>query len=97
MTTVPVRVEQQNGTFTASVLGAETLAATAETKDLAVSTLVADLTARQSRGELVMVTLPQPFAPAVRERTPEERDALDEMLAEIYRARDEEKRREFPE
>jgi hypothetical protein len=97
MTTIPVWVEQQNGTFTATVPGVPKLIATAGTRDEAVSALVTDLTARQSRGEIVMVALPQPSPPPPRHHTPEEQEYLDEMVRDIYRARDEEKRREFPE
>ncbi len=96
MTSVPVWVEQLNGTFTASVLGATGLAATAASRDAAVSALVADLSARQSRGEVVMVTLPQP-AETRPPLSTEEQEAWDEVIAEIYRERDEQKRREFPE
>ncbi len=97
MTSVPVWVEQLNGTFTATVLGATGLAASAGTKEQAVSALVADLTARQTRGELVMVTLPQPQPLPPPQRSPEEEEYLHEIVRDIYRARDEEKDREFPE
>lgn len=97
MTTIPVWVEQENGTFTATVPGVPKLTATAGTRDEAVSALVTDLTARQSRGELVMVALPpQPTTPRG-PRSAEEEEAWDEVVAEIYRERDEQKRREFPE
>ncbi len=95
VTSVPVWVERRDGAFTASVLGAEKLAATAASRDAAVAALVADLGARQSRGELVVVTLPPPPQPTP--HTPEEKEYLDEIVRDIYRARDEEKAREFPE
>lgn len=96
MTSLPVWVEQTNGTFTARVLGATGLAASAATREQAVSALVADLAVRQTRGELVMVNVP-PAPAAPHGHTPEDRDYLDEIVRDIYRARDEEKAREFPE
>lgn len=94
MTSVPVWVEQTNGTFTARVLGAAGLAASAATRDQAVSALLADLTARQTRGELLMVSVPAPAAAAP---TAVDDELWDELVAGVYRDRDEEKRREFPE
>lgn len=88
MTSVPVWVEQTNGTFTARVLGATGLAASAATRDQAVSALVADLTARQTRGELLMVTVPSPPEPAL---TAVDEELWDELVAGVYRDRDEEK------
>lgn len=96
--TVPVWVEQQNGTFTASVLGSPQLRADGNTKEEAVATLVSGLGERQTRGELVLVNLPTPaVGPVHPPPSAEEIEATREMVAEIYRERDEQKRREFPE
>lgn len=92
--TVPVLVESQNGTFTASVLGNPAVKATGPTKDAAVTALTADLIEKQGRGELVLVNLPPlPRRPL----SEEEIEATREMVAEIYRRRDRQKAREFPE
>ena len=94
--TVPVWVEQQNGTFTASVPGVPQLRSTAGTKDEAVAALVATLTDCQTHGELVLVNL-SPAAPRpARRYSDEELEVLRELTAEAYRHRDELKAREFP-
>jgi predicted RNase H-like HicB family nuclease len=93
--TVPVWVEQNNGTFTASVPGMPQLRSTAATKDQAVAALVATLTDRQTRGELILVNLP-PAAPPL-QCSEAESEAWDEIVEEIYRHRAELKAQEFPE
>jgi hypothetical protein len=96
--TIPVLVEQQNGRFTATVLGAPQLRADGSTREEAVTVLRANLSARAASGELVTVELPAPAVPFPdRHYTEEELEAIREMTAEIYRERDEQKRREFPE
>ncbi|MDB5309610.1 MAG: hypothetical protein JWO38_3812 [Gemmataceae bacterium] len=56
--TVPVWVEQRNGTFTASALGAAQLRADGPTKDEAIAALVAALNNSQASGQLVLVNVP---------------------------------------
>lgn len=94
MTTVPVWVEQKDGTFTATVLGSPHLRAEGPTAGVAVQTLRAALGDGRLRGDLVFVDVPEPPR---RPYTEEELEVTREMLAEIYRERDEQKRREFPE
>lgn len=96
--TVPVWVEQTNGTFTATVPGMPQLTTTADTKDQAVAALVATLTDRQTRGELILVEVPTVPQSTPRQRySAEELEVLRELTAEAYRYRDELKAREFPE
>ena len=92
--TVPVWVEQLNGTFTASVPGMPQLTTTADTKDKAVAALVATLADRQTRGELVLVNVPPP---SPRSSLEGESETWDEIVEEIYRHRAELKAQEFPE
>ena len=95
--TVPVWVEQRNGTFTASVPGMPQLTTSADTKDKAVAALVATLAERQTRGELVLVNLPPAPPRPARRYSDEELEVLRELTAEAYRYRDELKAQEFPE
>lgn len=97
--TIPVWVEQQNGTFTASVPGVPQLRATGDTRDEAVTALTRTLSEKQTGGELVYVTVPTPPASAVLDEplTEEEKEATREMVAEIYRERDELKAAELAE
>jgi hypothetical protein len=92
--TVPVWVEQQNGTFIATVLGVPDLRADGPTANSAVAALRTLLRESRARGELVFVDIPEPPR---RPYTEDELEVTREMVAEIYRERDEEKRREFPE
>ena len=94
--TVPVWVEQSNGTFTASVLGAPQVKAEGATKEQAVSAVTAQLQNRMTAGEVVLVDVPDPPLP-FRQVSPEDAVALREMCAEIYRERDAQKAAEFPE
>ncbi len=56
--TIPVWVEQENGTFTASVLGAPELRGEGQTSDQAVAALVAVLNDNQASGQLVLLDVP---------------------------------------
>jgi hypothetical protein len=93
--TVPVWVEQSNGKFTATVLGAPQVKAEGATREQAVAAVTAQLQSRVSAGEVVLVNVPTPL-PA-RNYTPEEIEAMREMCAEIYRERDAQKAAEWPE
>ncbi len=92
--TIPVWVEQQNGTFTASVLGASQLRAEGPTKDQAITALVAVLSNSQASGQLVLVEVPgrATVARVVAPLNAQEVAAWREMCAEIYRERDQQKR-----
>ena len=98
--TVPVLVESQNGTFTASVLGNPSVQATGDTKEKAVAALTADLSGRVVAGDLVFVDVQpkglQNLAGKYKD-DPAWKAMWDEIAAEIYRQRDEQKALEFPE
>jgi hypothetical protein len=97
--TVPVWVEQKNGKFMATVLGAPQLQATADTRDDAIRELSQLVRVFQARGALVAVNMPEvPVAEIPRRQpTEEEIEATRDMVAEIYRERDRLKAQEFPE
>lgn len=98
--TIPVWVEQQNGTFTASVPGAPALKAAADTREKAVAALRAEVEARLSAGELLFLDVePQGLLSLAGRYANDDvsRRAWDDLVAEAYRLRDEEKAREFPE
>ena len=96
--TIPVWVEQTDGKFTASVLGATPLEATRDTREEAVHAVSQLVQISIRRGALVFVDVPNVPVREVsrRETTAEELEATREMLAEAYRQRDEEKTLEFP-
>lgn len=98
--TVPVCVEQLNGTFTASVLGAPAVKACGATKDDAVAALRSEMNARQSAGELSFIELETKGLQTLAGRYATDevaREMWDELVTEIYRQRDEQKAQEFPE
>ncbi len=97
--TIPVWVEQQNGKFKASVLGVTQLQATGATRDAALLAVRDLVLIRMHQGTLVFLDIPsiQLAEPRHPQPSEEELEATREMLAEIYRERDEEKLREFPE
>jgi hypothetical protein len=94
--TIPVLVEQSNGKFVASVLGASQVSAEGATREQAVAAVSAQLQARMTAGEVVVVDIP-PVTVSVPRYTAEEIEILREQTAEIYRARDAQKAAEFPE
>lgn len=98
--TVPVWVEQQDGTYTVSLIGATGVTGTGPTMDAAVAALRTELTARRPAGQLVFVDL-QPAGwldlAEKYEDDPDWRATWDEISAQAYRERDEEKARELPE
>jgi hypothetical protein len=93
--TVPIWVEQQGGTFTATVIGAPRLKAEGATKEQAVAAATAQLQDRVTAGEVVLVNVPTP--PPARNYAPEEIELMRELCAEAYRERDAQKAAEFPE
>jgi hypothetical protein len=98
--TVPVRVEQQNGTFRASVLGSPQLSAAGETNEAAVAALRAVLEPQVQAGELVFLDITPQGVTALAGKYKDDpgwREMWDEVAAEAYRYRDELKAQEFPE
>ena len=98
--TIPVWVEQQNGRYTATVLGAPQLRANGPTREEAISALRAAVAEHRDRGQLVMLDAYGLTAAELAARPPltsEEEEAWREVVAGIYRERDELKAREFPE
>jgi len=96
--TASVLVTPRDGRFMACILGSPEVNAVGDTKPAAIDALKAELTRRQSAGELVIIEMP-PVAVAdlVGRHSAEYRENLREIVAEAYRFRDEEKAREFPE
>lgn len=96
--TLPVVVEEKDGSFVASVLGSPELRATADRREAAVASLRADLDGRMTRGELATIEVASPGRPRTGRRyTPEQEAELLRQMEEAYRERDEEKRQEWPE
>lgn len=95
---LPVTVELVGGGFRASVFGNPTVSADGATRDEAIGRLRTDLRGRADRGELVWVDVPTAVPGDFAGRyTAEEADLARQMVADIYRERDEQKAREFPE
>jgi hypothetical protein len=97
---VPVWVEQQNGKFTATVLGAPQVRAEGSTREEAIRALRATIAGYRDRGQLVLLDVYGFTAAELAARPPltaEEEEAWREVVAGIYRERDEQKAREFPE
>lgn len=95
---MPVLVESNGVGFRASVYGAPALAADGATREEAVETLRTDLLTRADRGELVWLDIPRAVPSDFAGRyTEEEAEITRQMVADIYRERDEQKAREFPE
>jgi hypothetical protein len=98
--TLPVWVEQRNGTFTASVLGAPGVCAVADSREKAVDAIRAEIESRLTTGELLLLDVKTQGMMSLAGRyagDEQSREMWDELVAEIYRQRDEEKAREFPE
>jgi hypothetical protein len=93
--TVPIWVEQNNGKFLATVLGAPQVRAEGATKEQAVAAATAQLQNRVAAGAVVLVDVSNPHP--VRSDTPEEVEIMREMCAESYRERDAQKAAEWPE
>jgi hypothetical protein len=94
--TVPVLVEQQGGTFAATVSGAPRVRGEGATREQAVAAAAEQLRGAVARGEVVFVDVPtDPPVPA-RNYSAEDIEAMREMTAEIYRERDRQKAAEFP-
>lgn len=97
---VAVWVEQQNGKCVASVLGAPQLRAVGDTRERAVAALRSEVETHLSAGELLFLDVePQGLLALAGkyQNDPLWIESWKEIEAEIYRQRDEEKLREFPE
>jgi hypothetical protein len=94
--TIPVWVEQANGTFTASVLGSPQLQACGDTRERAVAALRADLLSRVAIGEIVFVDVEPKGLLSLAGKYKDD-PTLDDIVKEAYRYRDELKAQEFPE
>ena len=96
--TIPVWVEQQNGTFTASVLGSPLLRASGGSREVALAALRSTLF-DPKQGELVMLDIPAGVTALAGKYSddPGWRETWDDSVAEAYRYRDELKAQEFPE
>jgi hypothetical protein len=91
-----VFVEPVAGGYQASLVGDAGVHATGGTADEAVAGVRAVLDARRARGYYVTLD-DTPPAQVRKPFTPEQRELMDEIVAEIYRERAAEKAREFPE
>lgn len=87
--TLPVVVEEKDGAFVASVLGTPELRALADTREVAVASLQADVAGRVARGELTTIAVPAD-APSTLSAA-EEAEAWRELSEDIYRERDAQK------
>jgi hypothetical protein len=93
--TFPIWVEQINGKFTATVIGAPQVTADGATKEQAVGAVTAQLRTRVTAGEVVLVDVPTPFP--FGQVPPEDAAAWRELCDDIYRERDAQKAAEWPE
>ena len=97
--TIPVWVEQQNGKFTASVLGSP-LCATGETNDAAVAALRSVISPHLTSRKLVLLDVEPSGLLSLGSKFKDDpgwQQMWDEIAAETYRYRDELKAQEFPE
>jgi methionine synthase II (cobalamin-independent) len=94
-----VTVRPENGRYVARLSDSDQYKADGDTAAAAVATLRREVERLVRGGELVFLDVPAvPIAqPAIEPLNPEYREHMREIVAEIYRARDEEKAREFPE
>lgn len=98
--TIPVLVEQQNGKYTASVLGSPQLRATGETKDQASAALRAVLLPQVATGGLTFLDIEPQGVTALAGKYKDDpgwKEIWDDVATEAYRHRDELKAQEFPE
>lgn len=96
----PVLIESVNGHFEASLLGSPSIRATGSTKAEAVEVLKHEMNSRASTVEVIWVESPKSGLTDLTGKFPYDPDTAEierEMVAELYRERDAEKLREFPE
>jgi len=91
--TVPVWVEQQNGKFTASVLGSPQVKAEGATREQAVAAVTAQLRSCVKAGEVVLVDIDNPGFVGISGLAGIFKDdpTLREICEEAYRLRDAER------
>jgi hypothetical protein len=97
---LPVYVEEENGAFTAAVVGSPQLNATGSSRDAAIAALRKDLANKAMAGDIVFVDVEPKGLLALAGRYADDataREMWDELVAEAYRYRDELKAQEFPE
>lgn len=88
--TLPVYIEQTNGTFTASVLGDAKVRANGPTREAALDSLRAELLRKKASGDLVWLNI-EPLGVTDLAGIWADDPTLDDMVAEIYRQRDAER------
>ena len=85
--TIPIQIEQTNGTFTASVLGNQNIRAVAPSRDEVLAALRNELDRRINVGELTTLDVPSvgvtSFAGIFKDDP-----TLEEIVNEAYRRRD---------
>lgn len=98
--TIPVLVDQQNGTFTASVLGSPQLQACGETNEAAVAELRAVLASYLASKHLVLLDVETSGVLSLGSKYQDDpgwHQTWDDIAAEAYRHRDKLKAQEYPE
>jgi hypothetical protein len=93
----PVQLQQVDGRYRAVLPGMPPVVGVGNSSTEAVIALRAEVAAQISRGEIIWVNIPALGEPTGRVFTEEDREAAEEMIAEIYRERDAQKAAEFPE
>lgn len=95
---VLVSVRPENGRFVARLNDSDRYKADGATAESAVAALRREFERLVRGGELVFLDVPTLVVqPTSRQLDPMYQEHMRELVAEIYRARDEEKAREFPE
>ncbi len=94
--TIPVWVEQQNGTFTASVPGVPGIQASGSTREIAVADARAQIRMSLSTGQIELVDVDFVGVSGLAGTYRDDPTIL-EICAEAYRLRDEEKAAEMAE
>jgi hypothetical protein len=86
--TIPILIDQVNGHFVATLLGAPELRIEATTRDAALSQMRAALQARMTVGELVFLDVPEEEGILAAAGTYKDDPFLADIRDEIYRQRD---------
>ena len=88
--TLPFVIEQQNGSFSATLLGYPDFRALAATRDGVIQSLRTELSRRMTQGDIVFVDVPQLGVSSFGGIFRDDPD-LDEICDEAYRQRDAER------
>jgi hypothetical protein len=94
--TVPVWIEQSNGKFIATVLGAPQVKAEAPTKEQAVAAVTKQVRNATAQGQVVFVDVGFVGVSALAGKFKDD-PTLEDIVKEAYRERDAQKAAEFPE